>query len=67
MSYDCSITKRKGCNYCQRGKQLPNTTGETRWYVNNFKDELQADDGEISVITIKINYCPICGIKLIGQ
>jgi len=22
MSYDCSITKRKGCNYCVRGKEL---------------------------------------------
>ena len=24
MNYDCSVTDRKGCNYCNRRKQIPN-------------------------------------------
>ncbi len=64
MGYDCSITKRKGCNYCIRGKQIPFTTGENRWYINECKNELQADSNEISIETIKINYCPLCGREL---
>ena len=64
MGYDCSITKRKGCNYCIRGKQIPFTIGKNRWYINESKNELQADNDEVSVETIKINYCPICGKEL---
>jgi len=62
MGYDCSITKRKGCNYCIRSKEIPFTTGDFRWYIDDSKNELQAD--EISIGTIKINYCPICGRDL---
>lgn len=66
MDYDCSITKRKGCNYCGRGKQIPLTTGGKRWYINEYKKELLADGEAIRELTIKINYCPICGKKLEG-
>jgi hypothetical protein len=62
--YDTSLTKRKGCNYCNRGKQIPNTTGGNRWYINGCKNELQADNENIAVEIIKIFYCPICGKKL---
>ncbi len=66
MYYDCSITKRQGCNYCNRGKQIPNTLGqhELRWYINDCRNELQADNENITVEVIKIFYRPICGKKL---
>lgn len=64
MGYDCSIKDRRGCNYCNRGKQIPETTGGNRWYLNDVKNELQADNDNASIETIKINYCPICGKKL---
>jgi hypothetical protein len=62
--YDCSINERKSCNYCARGKQIPYTIGENRWYINTAKNELQADNENISIEAIKIRYCPICGKKL---
>lgn len=64
MGYDCSIHKRKGCNYCLRGKRLPETTGGNRWYINQSAQELQADNNDISIETIKIRFCPICGKEL---
>lgn len=64
MGYDCSITKRQGCNYCLRGKQVPLTKGGNRWYINDCKRELVADNDNIAVESIKINYCPICGREL---
>jgi len=66
MSYDSSITKRKGCNYCLRGKQIPETGGENgfRWYINDSKRLLQADNDNISEEEILIFYCPICGKQL---
>ena len=75
MSYDCSITKRKGCNYCVRGKSLPYKDGLSA-YVNdddcNGKAEIvvrnSIDGIRVTAINcIKINYCPICGKKLMGQ
>ncbi len=27
MSYDCSVTKRKGCNYCLKFKKVPSECG----------------------------------------
>jgi hypothetical protein len=59
--YDCSIKRRQGCNYCDRGKLIPHTTGGNRWYINDCKNELQADNKNISVETIKINYCRYVG------
>jgi hypothetical protein len=64
MGYDCSIHKRKGCNYCLRGKQVPETTGGNRWYINECKKELSADNDNIAVESIKISFCPICGREL---
>lgn len=66
MGYDCSIEKRKGCNYCLRGKLIPETAGENgfRWYINDEKKMLQADNEEISVEEILIRFCPICGKEL---
>lgn len=64
MGYDCSLTNRKGCNYCTKGKQIPLTTGENRWYINDSKKELVADNENIAVESIKINYCIVCGKKL---
>jgi hypothetical protein len=67
MGYDCSITNRRGCNYCRCGKQVPNTSSENglRWYINDSQNELQADNTDITVHRIKIFYCPICGLKLL--
>ncbi|NMF04550.1 hypothetical protein ACUH7Y_09515 [Clostridium beijerinckii] len=62
-NFDCSIAKRKGCNYCLKGKRIP-STGDKRWYINENKKEIQADDENISVETIKIAYCPVCGREL---
>lgn len=56
MSYDCSIKKRKGCNYCLKFKSIQ----------LNEKDRINIDDGEKALIVnliygIRINFCPICG------
>ena len=55
----------KGCTYCKDGKQLEGTTGEKSWYISDSEKEIQADNGDGSLQTIKINYCPMCGRKLI--
>jgi len=62
-NFDCSVVKRRGCNYCLKGKKIP-STGEKRFYINEDKKEIQADDENISVETIKISYCPVCGREL---
>ena len=56
MNYDCSIKKRKGCNYCLKFKSIQ----------LNEKDRINIDDGEKALIInlldgIRINFCPICG------
>lgn len=63
MDYDCSISKRKGCNYCLRNKTI-NTNGDE---FGIFKD----DDGIYKLCTegnhfliMKSNYCPVCGREL---
>ena len=59
MNYDCSIKKRKGCNYCLRSKSIQ----------LNEKDRINIDADTKRLIVnlenaIKINYCPVCGRKL---
>jgi hypothetical protein len=73
MGYDCSVTKRKGCNYCLKGKTIK--LNEESLY------EIQIDDNdckkkatlEVEYLTqyfdstpekFEINYCPICGREL---
>ena len=56
MIYDCSIKKRKGCNYCLKFKSIQ----------LNEKDRINIDDDEKALIVnlldgIRINFCPICG------
>jgi hypothetical protein len=66
MEYDCSVTKRKGCNYCLCRKALSNNTFEDVTIYDEDK-EMRFDfnlGNYSSGITIKINYCPICGKKL---
>ena len=62
MDFDCSVTDRKGCNYCLAGKQVPETMG--RWNIYSDTKELQETDDNSLLESIKINYCPICGRKL---
>ena len=66
---DCSVTKRKGCNYCLRGKAIKE---DNAWMLINDDDcngnaEVQfsivAEHGTINE-RVKINYCPICGKDL---
>ena len=73
MSYDYSITKRKGCNYCLRGKSIC-TNAKILVEIND--DDCNGNAGLVirphaefrfDTETIKINYCPICGKKLMGQ
>jgi hypothetical protein len=65
MGYDCSVTKRKGCNYCLRLKKIP----------SNFNVHIDDESKEIKLHLIDeegfgligyfdINYCPICGREL---
>ena len=60
MSYDCSIEKRKGCNYCQRFKSIQ---------LNEKGGRINIDDGAKALVVnledaIEINFCPICGREL---
>ena len=54
----------KGCTYCKDGTQLVGTTGDNSWYISDSKKEIQSN-GDRPIRTIKINYCPMCGRKLI--
>jgi hypothetical protein len=64
---DCSVTKRKGCNYCLRSKDF----GQYNFGIS-INDEyktlkVEYDRSEISAHdyeVVDINYCPICGKEL---
>jgi hypothetical protein len=65
-----SITKRKGCNYCIRGKSIC-TNAKILAEIND--DDCNGNAGLVirphaefrfDTETIKINYCPICGKEL---
>jgi hypothetical protein len=64
---DCSITKRKGCNYCLRGKTID--AYNFSFSINDEEKALEVsyDRSEIASHDsgyIDINYCPICGKEL---
>jgi hypothetical protein len=65
MGYDCSITKRQGCNYCLKMKTIIDS--EIGFTINDVKKELiiffDNGDGYTTSEQFKINYCPICGKK----
>ncbi|MBU3215437.1 hypothetical protein LL033_02770 [Clostridium estertheticum] len=62
--FNIQLTNTKGCTYCKEGKQLLDTTGDNSWYIDESKNEIRLDKEDISVQTIKIYYCPMCGRKL---
>ena len=70
MPYDCSITKRKGCNYCVRGKELSENNNLSFWINDNdckgnARIKIRTVAGVNSMNEhININYCPICGKEL---
>ena len=59
--YNIQLTNKKGCTYCKDGDQLLGTTGDNSWYIDDCKNEIHSDNDDISIQTIKINYCPIVG------
>lgn len=64
---DCSVTKRKGCNYCLRGKNIQSPTSYDDIKINDEEKVLYVDfeiDCIIKTVEIEINYCPICGKEL---
>lgn len=62
---DCSVTKRKGCNYCLRYKDITAINSEAKITIDDEKRILEvSNDSEEIWIDIKINYCPICGKEL---
>ena len=60
MGYDCSVTKRRGCNYCLRSK---NIEGHCFSFVISDRNiEMEYDNSEIAAHNseeFEINYCPI--------
>jgi hypothetical protein len=64
MGLDCSITNRRGCNYCIRGKVI-NTSGDGFSITEEKEDKRYFLSTEGShFFTMDIRYCPICGRKL---
>lgn len=64
---DCSVTKRKGCNYCLRRKNITSKTSYDDITINDEEKVLYVDfefDDIIKTVEIEINYCPICGKEL---
>jgi len=68
---DCSVTKRKGCNYCLRGKEFHDSSMLS---VSINDDDCKGnaelifrinDKDSVDILNrVKINYCPICGKDL---
>jgi hypothetical protein len=73
---DCSVTKRKGCNYCLRSKSVIHQNNNFSLTIDDERNVLEINynglivefDGESHEIndsvTTCINYCPICGKEL---
>ena len=62
---DCSITNRKGCNYCMRNKTI-NTSGDDFSITKDKKDKRYfISTGGVHSFIMDITYCPICGKKLV--
>jgi hypothetical protein len=71
MVYDCSVTNRKGCNYCLRRKNLINDDSDTTIFINDndcngnaYLDIRDIIEEYYYDKKISVNYCPICGKKL---
>lgn len=71
MGYDYSVTKRKGCNYCVRGKKLYNKV-ELTVEINDDDCNGNAEllirlntESYVAYELVKICYCPICGKELV--
>lgn len=60
--YDCSVSSRKGCNYCNARKPLPLDAEFVSFGIDgsylSFKN-----NGRV-VKAVEINYCPVCGKKI---
>ena len=59
MSYSVCIDNEKDRYNIQLINQILGTTGDNKWYINDSKNEIQSDNDDISVETIKINYCNV--------
>jgi len=69
MPYDTSVTERKGCNYCLRGKELESSNTLSVWINDddcngNSTIKIRSNADYIDEV-VKINYCPICGKELL--
>lgn len=65
MAYDCSITKRHGCNYCCKCKKISSNNDNVNLYINDSLSQLQIESNNSENISnVNIFYCPICGKKL---
>lgn len=64
MSFDCSVTKRKGCNYCLRAKNVYDENKENVIFVIEEKNRLGYINNYGEVQAFEINYCPVCGKEL---
>lgn len=67
MEYDCSVTNRKGCNYCNSSKSLHYDKDGviSEIYIESDKTLSVTHPLPEFSVNIKINYCPICGKKLV--
>jgi len=65
MEYDCSVTKRKGCNYCLKFKKVPS---DFNIHIDDESKEVKIHlidiEGDDIVGYFNINYCPVCGKEL---
>jgi hypothetical protein len=60
MGYDCSVTKRNGCNYCLKFKPIQLTEKGDKFNIEDIEKTLILNIKD----AIYINYCPICGREL---
>jgi hypothetical protein len=62
MGYDCSVNKKKGCNYCLRRKPIEKLG--TKMFIDDVNKDLGVlkEDNSFEIY-FEINYCPVCGRK----
>lgn len=63
-NFDCSVTERKGCNYCLRSKSF-STNGVDFFSITDDKENNRtflSTDGK-HFLVVDIMYCPVCGRK----
>ncbi|MBU3226781.1 hypothetical protein [Clostridium algidicarnis] len=63
MGYDCSVTNKKGCNYCMAYKAFY-ASADLELRINNETKGIDFYHRDCRNFKIDINYCPICGKKL---